>query len=226
MNTHKIYLGKLEEIRQSFATVEKNLTYVSNMMRLFAEEVNVHEVIWDVDRIDGERLQGHLFYDLGYPIRVTNENGYMKFPIDGEIYCFVDGIQEEKFGRLLSFFKLLDLLKFDWDILRDMEIIRQYSSKGLSERKKIGISVKQSLQSVEIMDFSLKFDTTMYPYLVDEGNVRKIIREVQNMRKELAIPLGDKIVSTIPLWPKEYTEYIQKETLSKQIIRGKRLSVK
>ena len=225
IHKHKINLGKPDEIRQSFADTERNIIYVSDMMRLFAEEVNVHEVIWDVDTIDKKKLQGHFFYDLGYPIRVTNANGYMKFPKDGELYCFVDGIQEEKFGRFLSFFKLLDLLEFNGEIIHDMKIIRRYSSEGLSERKRIGIAVKQSLQSIEIINFGLRFDTTMCPYLLDEGNVRRIIRDVQNTRKELGISIENLVIVALPDWPDEYKEYIKKETMAENIIKGKNLLI-
>ncbi len=69
------------------------------------------------------------------------------------------------------------------------------------------------------------FDLKLTPELSAEGKARDIIREIQDARKAAGTALDEKVVVHLPDWPEEFTEYIAKETLAKQLVKGTDLRV-
>lgn len=146
--------------------------------------------------------------------------------------------------------------RIDKKLLKDMQFIREIVSIAHSERKRIQIKLRQPLFSIEIstnyipdkkLDYLLldelnvkkivwkkttiteikvTFDTLLSPELIAEGKARDIVRLVQEERKKISCGLGEKIILTLSSWPNEWTEYIKKETLSSQIIKGDNLDIK
>ena len=56
--------------------------------------------------------------------------------------------------------------------------------------------------------------------LAKEGQAREIVRKIQIMRKELGLTVTDKINLVLTSWPKEFTDYIKRETLSLNLKSG------
>lgn len=120
---------------------------------------------------------------------------------------------------------------FDKDILEDMELVREIVTKGLELRSHANIKVRQPLsvfkikntklstvylyiigeelnvKKVEIdslieLDFYLDIEIT--PELRDEGDMRDIIRKVQDMRKTADLVPTDTVIVTLDMTEPEW----------------------
>lgn len=69
-------------------------------------------------------------------------------------------------------------------------------------------------------------DTKLTPELLQEGEARDIIRQIQAKRRELGFNKEDKVVVTLPSWPKSLEEFILKETLAEGIEKGREILVR
>lgn len=67
-------------------------------------------------------------------------------------------------------------------------------------------------------------DTHLTDELIEEGEAREIIRNIQRLRKEVGLQIGDKAIATLPNWPKNWTEEIEKKT-DTSIVQGADYSV-
>ncbi len=112
----------------------------------------------------------------------------------------------------------------DQKLLSGMEAVRTLASKGLEARTVAKINVRQPLQSLNVRGEALEaglvelikdevnvkevsfgasiekevtLDTNITPALKEEGDVRELIRLVQDMRKEKGLSVGDKAVLVI-----------------------------
>ena len=59
-----------------------------------------------------------------------------------------------------------------------------------------------------------------------EGRAREIIRQIQQARKEAGCDLSEKIIVRLPSWPKEFEDYIKRETLTKALVKGSKFEIK
>jgi isoleucyl-tRNA synthetase len=112
----------------------------------------------------------------------------------------------------------LDLI--DDQLEQEMENVRSIVNLGLAERSKQGIKVRQPLLSLSVKELKIdkdlidlikeevnvkevkedkkisediKLDTTITPGLKEEGNIREIIRQIQQMRKDNGFIPEDRI---------------------------------
>lgn len=84
--------------------------------------------------------------------------------------------------------------------------------------KKIEIKIGKGELSVEL-------DTQLTPDLIAEGKARELIRDIQMKRKELGCGLTERVIITLPDWPKSCSDYIRKETLANEIKKGNTFSI-
>ena len=140
-------------------------------------------------------------------------------------------------------------------LVGNMILIRKISEKGNANRKEAGIKLRQPLGSLtyslkervgreleEIIAAELnikkveyekssavepkvKLDTKITPKLAEEGEARDLIRQVQQLRKELNFTLDDKTKILAPSWPKDFEEVILKNTASVSISNSETLQV-
>src|SRR3989344_5848472 len=59
-----------------------------------------------------------------------------------------------------------------------------------------------------------------------EGQAREIVRQIQQARKEAGCNLSEKIIVRLPSWPKEFEDYIKRETLAKRLIKSSKLEIR
>jgi isoleucyl-tRNA synthetase len=74
-------------------------------------------------------------------------------------------------------------------------------------------------------ELKVEFDTVITDDLREEGQARDIIRLIQQKRKEMGCSLVDTIETTLPDWPKKYTDMIKKVTLSSEIHKGEHIQI-
>ena len=111
------------------------------------------------------------------------------------------------------------------ELLLQMEIVRDLSSKGLEARMKAKLNVRQPLQSLRIKSVSkldeqciklikdevnikevifdakieseIELDTLITMELKEEGELRELLRKIQDMRKEKGLQVGDMAVLSV-----------------------------
>ncbi|MDP3998548.1 MAG: isoleucine--tRNA ligase [bacterium] len=71
-----------------------------------------------------------------------------------------------------------------------------------------------------VSDIKVELDTTITPQLKAEGEARELVRQIQQLRKEAGCALDEKIEVYAPSWPKDFEDYIKKQTLAENIIKG------
>lgn len=138
------------------------------------------------------------------------------------------------------------------DLSNKMEQIRKLSESAHSIRKDKGVKLRQPLSSftygkeqekissdleqILAEELNVKkvvyesgkspaFDFKLTTELSEEGEARDIIRSIQEKRKESGCVLDELITVELPEWPKEFEEYIKKETLTKDIKKGPKIII-
>lgn len=69
-------------------------------------------------------------------------------------------------------------------------------------------------------EYIVSGDTSQANQDVQAGQARDIIRQIQEERKKLDTKLDEKVVVTLPFWPKEFEEDIKKKALVSSITKG------
>jgi leucyl-tRNA synthetase len=171
------------------------------------------------------------------------------------IASFMPFIAEEMYMNLtgeisvhLSDFPHSNKDLIDKRLEESMQNARQIVEKAHAKRKEEGIRVRQPLPeliytgdklSEEIEKITadeinvkkvtygkiFKLDTKITPQLQAEGEAREIVRSIQQARKEVDCRLDEKITVTLPAWPKEFEEYIKKQTLAEKLEKGQQLQI-
>ena len=132
----------------------------------------------------------------------------------------------------------------DTKILEEMEEVRKVVEKGHALRKEAGIPLRQPLGQFQISNFKfqiepyvelledelnikevikgnkIKLDTNITPELKAEGEMRGLVRRIQEERKKLGTRLDEKVDVQLPSWPKEFEEEIRKRALVSKITKG------
>ncbi len=182
------------------------------------------------------------FFETSYQVLVTICKLIAPFApfVSDEIYR---NLTRDVSVHLSSWPELKVLTKKDKEILQEMEDVRKISEKTHSLRKEVGISLRQPLSSLStkykfakefknvLMDEtnvkSIKFskkeielDTKLTPKLIAEGQMRDIVRKIQEERKVLGTKLDEKVKVTLPSWPKEFEEEIKKRALVSSLTKG------
>ncbi|MBI3103792.1 isoleucine--tRNA ligase [Candidatus Daviesbacteria bacterium] len=143
----------------------------------------------------------------------------------------------------------------DEKLIKDMRVVREIAEKGHAKRKEANIKLRQPLASVtykladrlggvleQILadelnvktveyqkssktEAEVKLDTKITPFLAEEGEMRDLIRQIQQLRKEQNLTLTDKTEILAPSWPKAFEGQILAQTSSVAITKGNELKI-
>ena len=83
------------------------------------------------------------------------------------------------------------------------------------------INVEQvNWQITNNAELSVILDTTITDDLRARGEMREVIRVIQDLRKEANVAFDARVDVQLPSWPKQFEEEIKKKTLVKVLVRG------
>jgi len=144
----------------------------------------------------------------------------------------------------------------DNNLEQEMFNLREVVEMGHRQRKEAGIKVRQPLSKFKVQsakfkidqqliflikdelnvkevkiqegvgELKVELDTTLTPKLREEGEVREIIRQIQEARKEAGCSLSEKIDVGLPSWPSNFENEIKKKTLAKSLYLAEKLEIK
>ncbi|MEX0616556.1 MAG: isoleucine--tRNA ligase [Candidatus Woykebacteria bacterium] len=145
-----------------------------------------------------------------------------------------------------------DKSAIDKDLILNMDQVRKLAEVGHSLRKEKGIKLRQPLavffygkdieklpkELEDVLDAELNvkkivydkgkkpsFDFYITESLAAEGEARELVRKIQEVRKELGCKMDEFVSVELPDWPKEFEDYLKKETLAKNLTKGEKILV-
>ncbi len=101
---------------------------------------------------------------------------------------------------------------------------------GLVDESELIQLIKEELNVVEVdlkedKELSVKLDLTLTPELIKRGQMREIIRSIQEARKLADCRLDEIVSVTLPDWPVEFEDEIKRKTLVNNIIKGDMIKI-
>ena len=85
------------------------------------------------------------------------------------------------------------------------------------------VNVKKVINNPKINECTL--ETIITEELKAEGAARDIVRQIQEARKEANCELNAFVRVKLPFWPDNFEDYIKKETLASELMRGEKLEI-
>lgn len=67
---------------------------------------------------------------------------------------------------------------------------------------------------------TVQLDTAITEELKAKGEMREVMRVIQDLRKEANVAFDTLVDVELPSWPKEFEEEIKKKTLVKNLLKG------
>ncbi|MFH1833078.1 MAG: isoleucine--tRNA ligase [Candidatus Levyibacteriota bacterium] len=147
-------------------------------------------------------------------------------------------------------------LSIDKKLIEEMAMVRKIVEMGHSTRKSNNIKVRQPLSKFSIFnlkflideglvnlvkdelnvkeviqkegkgDLLVEFDTKLTKELIDEGQMRDIVRKIQEERKRLETKPDEKVNVVLQDWPKDFEEEIKKRAQANKLSKGEKFEVK
>ena len=102
-----------------------------------------------------------------------------------------------------------------------------YTQKLSSEIESV-IAEELNVKSVEFKknsELKTVLDLALTPSLLEEGQARDIVREIQGLRKDLSCAVDEHVGVELKDWPKSFEDYIKKETLAKSLKIGEKTDI-
>lgn len=206
------------------------------VLQKFVEDLST----WYIRRSRGRKDNG--FYETTYWVLTRLCKLIAPFApfVSEEIY---KNLTKEESVHLSGWPDMKKLDKEDEKILKEMQEVRKVAEKTHSIRKEKGIVLRQPLSSLATMyPFSTEFknvlmdevnvknitlgkliaelDTKITAELKAEGEMRELVRKIQEERKRLGTNLDEKVDVFLPDWPKEFEDEIKKRALVSLISKG------
>ncbi|KKT40409.1 isoleucine--tRNA ligase [Candidatus Collierbacteria bacterium RIFOXYB2_FULL_46_14] len=82
-----------------------------------------------------------------------------------------------------------------------------------------------AMESEKNIELSIELDKLLTPELIRKGQMREVIRSIQEARKNAGCRLDEVVSITLPEWPIEYEEEIKRKTLVNNISKGDTLKI-
>jgi len=200
---------------------------------------------------DKENCLGTLFLVLSTLSRVLAP--FTPFLAE-EIYQNLEG-QRSRSVHLENWPKFEEKL-IDKNLEEEMTLMRQVCELGHAVRKAASIKVRQPLKKCLISNIeslvsdellllikdelnvkevvvkegkgglNVELETKITPELKEEGEVRELIRSIQEARKAAQCRLDERVTVILPNWPTKFADLIKKETLAQSLVKGVSLEVR
>jgi len=181
--------------------IYKNLTNdVSVHLTTFPEG---DESLYDKKLIEDMRILREIV-EVGHSLRKDAEIK-LRQPLAKIIYTGVEQLSQE----------LEELLASELNI-KTVEYQNTSVSKAFLRISKAFLRIEK---------LSVELDTKITPSLAEEGLARDLMRQIQQLRKEMNLTLADKTKIEAPSWPKDYEKVILRQTASVSIEIGDSLKV-
>jgi isoleucyl-tRNA synthetase len=142
----------------------------------------------------------------------------------------------------------------DQELLDNMKLVRQIAEAGNAARKKVQIALKQPLASMTVSlpgaalsdqmsallqdelnvkqviytqaeELAVTFDTVLTPQLEAEGQMRTIVRQIQQARKAAAVAIDQTVAVELPAWPDDWEDEIKRRAKVSTLTKGQELKV-
>lgn len=148
----------------------------------------------------------------------------------------------------LTYWPNIEEDRIDPQLEEEMVLARKIVELTHAQRKDAGIKLRQPLGSITVTvptglstevakvvadevnvktvtvdpgeQLSVVLNTDLTPELQAEGKARDIARQIQEERKKLGTSLHEKVIVTLPSWPKAYEEYIMKKAIVAKLVQG------
>lgn len=161
----------------------------------------------------------------------------------------------EESVHLLDWPKNEKVTQQDLELLTSMTLVREICSLGHAQRKEKNIPVRQPLAQVTITNalelknqkdllqlikeelnveavklksgksLQVTLDTAITEELKLKGELRGLIRQIQEKRKQANTDMDELVDVTLPSWPKQYEAEIKQKTLIRNLIQGDELKI-
>lgn len=82
-----------------------------------------------------------------------------------------------------------------------------------------------SLESEKKLELIVELDRNLTPELILRGQMREVIRSIQEARKTAGCQLDEVVTVALPDWPREYEDEIKRKTLVKAIVQGEEIRI-
>lgn len=146
--------------------------------------------------------------------------------------------------------------RIDVKLEEQMVLVRKIAELGHAKRKELQLKVKQPLHAItvtnipEILNEKLskvlleelnikkiiqnkgdkepfvELDTTLTEELKKEGEVRELVRKIQEERKKLGTKMDELVNVTLPHWPEEFENEIKRKALIQVLTKGDQFEVR
>lgn len=130
-------------------------------------------------------------------------------------------IRKEKMLAVKQPLSLAKVFGAQLHIEEDKELIQLIKD----ELNIIDVSFIPEISEKEKQGLYVELDTEITEELRRKGQVREIIRAIQEARKQAGCALDEYVTVTLPEWPEELESEIKRKTLVKEITRGNEIKI-
>ncbi len=229
------------------------ITEASRKISSFIDELSTWYLRRSRDRFKDEKERKNALSTLGYVLLNLSKILAPFCPfLSEEIYQRLrDKIYGLKLFESVHLEEWPRSKKIDQKLIDEMERVKEICEKGHALRKKAGIKVRQPLSLLKIKDRGkikkelldlikdelnikeiifdpqineeIEIDTVITPALKEEGILRELIRQINNLRKEKKLTIKEKIEIYYQTDSEELVEIIKKNLniLKKQVLAKK-----
>ncbi|MEP7167665.1 MAG: isoleucine--tRNA ligase [Candidatus Woesebacteria bacterium] len=149
------------------------------------------------------------------------------WPDHKALAAFVDVTLEEQMARIQLVTEKAHAARKDKGIKvrQPLAVLKVFSPGEAPESKLLDVLASEvNVEKIEWKvgkDILVKLDTKLTPELIEKGQMREVIRQIQDLRKETpGIAVGTEVDAWLPDWPDAYTDEIRAKTMVRNLSKG------
>ncbi|MEK7458747.1 MAG: isoleucine--tRNA ligase, partial [Patescibacteria group bacterium] len=218
------------------------------VLMAFIDELSTWYLRESRDRLRDKTNNGEASQVFGWVLYTTAKLFAPITPFFSELlYQHFDQVKVDSIH--LEDWPVADKKYIDDGLETEMVLIRQVAEKAHAIRKEKKIKVRQPLATVTVVapgkvldglsilrqeinveevvwaykkdaELSVRLDITITDDLKAKGEMREVMRTIQDLRKEANVAFDALVDVQLPSWPKQFEEEIKKKTLVKNLYKG------